>query len=224
MSYLLWLAWTTALVPLVGDTPASGGSASAPEPGQDAQKIRIEILVAYVKRSAMRGRDIRFPEAVNADQPTIAALKDRKRFVAFLRELQEKELGVIRAETVVDTVSGHSVSLDSHLGNKAKPRAFPPLGIVPNVQPGGQVNVVLDITALVARKRPPDANTVGIQVRDGQTLALTGLVLKQVAATSVKVPILGDLPFVGRLFTSNHYAEEQIELVVLVTPHLQGEN
>jgi type II secretory pathway component HofQ len=172
----------------------------------------------------MRNRDIHFPEAVNADQPTVAAIKDRKRFVAFLRELQENGLGVIRAETVVVTVSGHMASLASHPGNESKPGAVPPLGIVPNVRPGGQVHVDLDITALVEGKKPPDAGTVGIQVGKDQTLALTGLVRKQVTATRCKVPILGDLPFIGRLFSSTQYAEEEIELVVLVTPHLVGEN
>jgi type II secretory pathway component HofQ len=224
MSFLLWLAWTIALVPVVGDVPASVGTANDPESGQDPQKIRMEILVALVHRTAMRSRDIHFPEAKNADQPTVAALKDRQQFMTFLRELQQEELGRIRAETVVVTVSGHAASLASHPGDKAKPRAVPPPRIVPSVRPDGQIHVLLDVTEWVGKKRSPGAGTVGIQVKDGQTLVLTGVVLKYVTLTSVKIPILGDIPFVGRLFTSNHYAEEEGELVVLVTPHLVGKN
>jgi type II secretory pathway component HofQ len=224
MPFLLWLTWTTALVPLVGIAPGRVGTASASEPGQDSQKVQMKILFACVNRSAMRGRDIHFPEEIHADKPTVSALKDRQRFVAFLRELQQKDLGVIRAETVVVTASGQPASLASHPGNEAKPRSGPPLNIEPNVQPDGQVHVLLDVTPWVAGKRKPGGGTVGIQVKDGQTLALTGVVLKCVTATSVKAPILGDLPFVGRLFTSIHYAEEENELVVLVTPHLVGKH
>ena len=225
MSFLLWLAWTTALVPLVGDAPASVGTVSDPESAQDPQqKVRMEILVAQVHRSAMRGRDIHFPEAKNADEPTVAALKDRQRFRAFLHMLQQKELGVIRAETVVFTMSGHPASLASHPGDQAKPRAVLPLRIVPNVLPDGQIHVLLDVTAWVGGKRSPGAGILGIQVQDGQTLALTGMVLKYVTASISKVPILGDLPFVGSLFASKQYAEHEDELVVLVTPHLVGKD
>jgi hypothetical protein len=223
MSFLLWLAWATTLVPLVGDPPGSVGAASASEAGQAPQKVRLEILFACVDRSMMRGQGIHFPEVRDSDQPAVAALKDRQRFVAFLRELQQKKLGVIRAETVIDTASGQPASLASHPGKEPKPKSGLPLSIVPSVRSDGQVHVLLDVTPWVAGKRKPGGGTIGIHVRDGQTLALTGLVLKCVAATSVKVPILGDLPFVGRLFTSTSFSEEENELVVLVTPHLVGE-
>ena len=61
---------------------------------------------------------------------------------------------------------------------------------------------------------------VAVQMEDGQTLAIGGLIQNTVNATVARVPILGDLPFVGTAFTSKSYTESEQELVILVTPRL----
>jgi pilus assembly protein CpaC len=57
-------------------------------------------------------------------------------------------------------------------------------------------------------------------IEDGQTLAIGGLIQNQVVAHTVKVPVLGDLPYLGAAFSSKTFLETEMELVVLVTPHL----
>src|SRR5262249_50244573 len=59
-----------------------------------------------------------------------------------------------------------------------------------------------------------------VEIEPGQTLAIGGLIQNTVQATTSKVPCLGDLPFVGVLFSRKSYQEIEEELVVLVTPHL----
>jgi len=59
-----------------------------------------------------------------------------------------------------------------------------------------------------------------IELEPGQTMAIGGLIQTQVSAISQKVPVLGDLPFLGALFSSVTHQSDEIELVILVTPHL----
>lgn len=59
-----------------------------------------------------------------------------------------------------------------------------------------------------------------VEIRDGETLAIAGLIQTNLGATSTRVPFLGDIPVIGRLFSrdSTDYGEQ--ELIVLVTPYL----
>ena len=62
--------------------------------------------------------------------------------------------------------------------------------------------------------------TTTIELADGQTFAIAGLLNNNVTATKDVVPVLGDLPIVGTLFRSVRYQRKETELVVIVTPHL----
>lgn len=55
-------------------------------------------------------------------------------------------------------------------------------------------------------------------VWDGQTVVLGGLISERVAKRKDKVPVLGDLPVVGRLFRSEANASQKKNLVIFVTP------
>jgi pilus assembly protein CpaC len=59
-----------------------------------------------------------------------------------------------------------------------------------------------------------------IEMEDGQTFAIGGLIQTTVQATSSRVPVLGAIPFLGTAFSTVSYIEEEDELVILVTPHL----
>lgn len=59
-----------------------------------------------------------------------------------------------------------------------------------------------------------------VQLRDGQTLALGGLLQETFRESVQKVPGLGDLPILGALFRSTNYLEEKTDLLIAVTPHL----
>jgi pilus assembly protein CpaC len=63
------------------------------------------------------------------------------------------------------------------------------------------------------------ARTV-VELREGQTLAIAGLLQTTTNAASIRVPGLGDLPIVGPWFSNNNINTTETELVVLVTPVL----
>jgi general secretion pathway protein D len=55
-------------------------------------------------------------------------------------------------------------------------------------------------------------------VWDGQTIVLGGLISETITKISDKVPVLGDLPLVGRLFQSQSSDSTKDNLVIFVTP------
>lgn len=59
-----------------------------------------------------------------------------------------------------------------------------------------------------------------IELAEGQTFAIAGLLNNTVTSSKDVTPILGDLPVLGALFRSVRYQRKETELVVLVTPRL----
>jgi type II secretory pathway component HofQ len=57
-------------------------------------------------------------------------------------------------------------------------------------------------------------------VRDGETVALGGLVDKTTSSGGLKVPYLSRLPLVGPLFKTNANSIDDTELLIFVTPHV----
>ncbi|MBH0025488.1 type IV pilus secretin PilQ family protein [Pseudoalteromonas sp. SWN29] len=60
-----------------------------------------------------------------------------------------------------------------------------------------------------------------VLVENGQTVVLGGIFQQQIINTTSKVPILGDIPYVGRLFKSTSEFNEKRELLIFVTPKIQ---
>lgn len=80
------------------------------------------------------------------------------------------------------------------------------------------VAVVTDTISVSGFSRREAETTV--QMRDGESFAIAGLLEDDFRNLSGQVPWLGDVPVLGALFRSADYAREQSELVIIVTPHL----
>jgi pilus assembly protein CpaC len=63
------------------------------------------------------------------------------------------------------------------------------------------------------------AKTV-VELRDGESFALAGLLRKDFQDTIRQVPLLGSIPIIGTLFRSTGFQHEETELVIIVTPRL----
>lgn len=72
-----------------------------------------------------------------------------------------------------------------------------------------------DISAF---KRRETSTTV--EMRDGESFAIAGLLQDDFRDLNGQVPWLGDIPVLGALFRSSEYQRSQSELVIIVTPHL----
>lgn len=75
-----------------------------------------------------------------------------------------------------------------------------------------------DGDVIPAFKRRETSTTV--EMRDGQSFAIAGLLQDDFRDANSQLPWIGDLPILGALFRSSEYQRSQTELVVIVTPHL----
>jgi len=60
----------------------------------------------------------------------------------------------------------------------------------------------------------------GVELRDGQSFALAGLLDNSESKTLSKVPVLGDVPVLGSLFRSKSFQKNETELIFIVTAQL----
>jgi len=71
------------------------------------------------------------------------------------------------------------------------------------------------IPALLTRK----VETI-IELKDGQSFAIAGLLQENIREAIAKYPLLGDIPILGALFRSTSFQKNETELIIIVTPHL----
>lgn len=62
--------------------------------------------------------------------------------------------------------------------------------------------------------------STAIELADGQSFAIAGLLRDGVREIIGKYPLLGDIPVLGSLFRSSNFQKNETELIVIVTPHL----
>lgn len=71
------------------------------------------------------------------------------------------------------------------------------------------------VPAIVTRR----ADTT-VELGDGESFIIGGLVSRSTQSNLNKVPFLGDLPVIGTFFKQLNYSQDERELVIIVTPHL----
>ncbi len=139
-----------------------------------------------------------------------------------------------------------SVDTNSILGDTATQPLFnydfidPPVGINISLTPfiarsqaseNGKRTIGLDITNISASNfieftdfNAPitDDNSLSayVDVEDGQQLIVGGIIRKKQKQVENKVPILGDIPLLGRLFKSTETEVQDTEIVFIITPHI----
>jgi pilus assembly protein CpaC len=62
--------------------------------------------------------------------------------------------------------------------------------------------------------------TTTVQLYDGQSFAIGGLIKSNLVANLKGLPVLGELPVLGALFRSTDYQQDRTELVFVITAHL----
>src|SRR5258708_1319539 len=59
-----------------------------------------------------------------------------------------------------------------------------------------------------------------VRVRDGTTVVMGGLIQTTDAKNETKIPLLGDIPYLGKLFQGNYHQKQKSELAIFVTPRI----
>ncbi|MCY4401745.1 MAG: hypothetical protein OXD54_04140 [Candidatus Poribacteria bacterium] len=139
-----------------------------------------------------------------------------------------------------------SVDTNSILGDTATQPLFnydfidPPVGINISLTPyiarsqageDGKRTIGLDITNISASNfieftefnapiTDDNSLTAYVDVEDGQQLIVGGIIRKKQKEVENKVPFLGDIPLLGRLFKSTETEVQDTEIVFIITPHI----
>ncbi len=142
----------------------------------------------------------------------------------------DNEEGKIVVGENVPFVTGQSTSSSSSTDNPFQTIERKDVGIKLTITP--QVNkeqsITLDVfqeissvtdsaeaADIITRTRSIDTK---VQVESGSILVLGGLISDEVSGTVQKVPVLGDMPFVGRLFRSDKKERKRKNLMVFLKP------
>jgi pilus assembly protein CpaC len=72
-----------------------------------------------------------------------------------------------------------------------------------------------NVPALTTRKL-----STQVELNDGQSFAIGGLIDNRTTDTIEKIPFLGDIPILGKFFQSKSVSKQNTELIVIVTPEL----
>ncbi|MCD0506041.1 pilus assembly protein N-terminal domain-containing protein [Bordetella petrii] len=176
-------------------------------------------------------------------------LFDSNNFGATLRLLQNNGMARILAEPTLVALSGQSASFLAG-GEIPVPEAgglgtqsvtFKPFGIGLTVTPtvlsrerialkvapeASELDYVNGIpilngetATLIPALRTRRADTM-VELGDGESFIISGLVSRETKASVNKVPFLGELPIIGAFFRGIEYSQEERELVIVVTPRL----
>jgi len=165
-------------------------------------------------------------------------------FLLSLRPMVEEGKAKIHANPRIVAMDGHQadiflgqeqsyiVETESAGGNLSRQRIIIKSGVTLNflaqISPYGDITVkvepeVSQITGfnqdgypIVSSRR---ANTT-VRIRDQETFVLGGLVNEFESSTIGKVPILGDIPLIGKLFRTERNERNETEVIIMVTPHI----
>jgi type IV pilus assembly protein PilQ len=116
---------------------------------------------------------------------------------------------IIRPAGVIVNVTVDRIDAQGYVTLNISPEISAPSGAVFEDQ-GSQARLLLQRRLETGR----------IRLQNGQTLILTGIIQDQIQSNVTKVPILGDIPLLGRLFQRRTQTTERREVVILVTPEI----
>ncbi len=192
--------------------------------------------------------DVGNPGGINISQNVNALFRfihNGATWTGFIDALKENGLLTVLAEPTLTALSGQTASFNaggevpipeaSGLGTVAVTYKKYGVGLnfTPTVLGEGKISMKVQprvsdldfanaITAngfLIPSFTERDVSTV-IELADGQSFALAGLLSEKVTEDIAKFPLLGDIPILGTLFRSSSFKKNETELVVIVTPHL----
>jgi pilus assembly protein CpaC len=223
---------------------AAAGQSSAFTPGLRGSGVRTPNLIQPV-RSVFSAAGAASPTA----NSQLFGIFNAGEFSLFLNALRQNSLAKIIAEPNLMTLDGQPAKflaggqfpypvpqISSSGGGNVVTIQFAPFGallsFLPNIMAGDVIRLDVEpafseLTAAgtsvngtaVPGLSQRSARTV-VELREGQTLAIAGLLQTTTNATVSRIPGIGDLPIVGTLFSSSTINTVETELVVLVTPEL----
>lgn len=106
------------------------------------------------------------------------------------------------------------------------------LDVTPSITPEGKVQMQLNITSDARGGVAPNGEIIlnkneintNVLVDNGETVVLGGIFEQENSTKQTKVPFLGDIPYLGRLFRKDVKSDNKRELLIFVTPRIVNDS
>lgn len=130
-----------------------------------------------------------------------------------------QDITVSAAGVVTPSVTYEEVGIILTVTPIINPDGFVNLDISPEISAIGtsSVTVASGVTLPTFTQRKAETS---VTVKDGETIIIGGLITDRVNESENKVPIFGDIPFVGNAFRSTVRSTTKTELLIVLTPHV----
>lgn len=132
------------------------------------------------------------------------------------------KLPVITTTTTTNNVSENFQYVDVGLKLDVEPNIYlkDDVAIKIGLEVSSVVNTIKSSTGSIGYQiGTRNASTV-LRLHDGETQLLAGLINREERTSANRIPGLGDLPVIGRLFSSTHDETNNTEIVLSITPHI----
>lgn len=156
-------------------------------------------------------------------RPQVAALSGHSANI----EIGQTQYFILRKETPVRSPEGGAIVQETERFEKIEANVS--LEITPWVTSSGEVTTEIrpefsQPVGEFSSDTPPTINTrileSTVRLKEGETIILGGLIRDEKNVQKNKIPILGSIPLLGRLFRSQSTNTEKSELVIYLTPHV----
>ncbi|MBY6136540.1 type II and III secretion system protein family protein [Leisingera sp. XS_AS12] len=191
---------------LAGNIPAANENAGAFLFGFNAGSVQVSLLLEALEQkgvvrtlaepnlSALSGQEAKF--LAGGEYPVPVAQEDGVITIEF------KPFG-IELNFIPRVIDGDLINLELNAAVSA-------------IDPSNSLELSgLTIDAFSRRE-----TSTTVEMRDGESFAIAGLIRDEFLDNSSQLPWLGDVPVLGALFRSADYQREQTELVIIVSAHL----
>ncbi|MGV6887931.1 type II and III secretion system protein family protein [Rhodophyticola sp. SM2404] len=183
--------------------------------------------------SSFLGRQGALAVSFGAGSAQIGIMLEALETNGLVRTLAEPNLTALSGQSASFLAGGeYPIPVQTNTGVAIEFKEFGiQLDFTPTVVSEGLINLVLDTevsslgdSVTLAESSIPSLNTrsasTTVEMRDGESFAIAGLLQDDFRDSISQVPWLGDLPIIGTLFRSTNYQRQQTELVVIITAHL----
>ena len=143
---------------------------------------------------------------------------------------KESSIYVGRTQSIITQSQQSTQGSSSVLNNYSREDIGITLKVKPRLSSNHKVNLEIETTIEdilpgsgtsadrpTTTKRAVKTNAI---VNHGETIIVGGLIKSSSGKSSTKVPILGDIPIIGRLFTSNGVSKSKVNVVIYLTPYI----
>lgn len=227
-TYSLGLDWNTLSNPGIwaGDTRINFSQNLVPKPETGVFQVKLSNYNVKALLDAMK-------EQGNLNilsSPKISAINNQKALV----KLTSREVSWITKTTIIPGTTNITETTETPQIDEVG--IF--LDVTPQIDEGGLITMHIhpSISEKTGTSTPNNKDSSSsmpiisvrevdtiVNARTGQTVVIAGLIRDKISETKRSVPVLGDIPLLGNLFSQVFQEKTKTELVILLTPYILNE-